>query len=277
MKTETSTAADLMHEGLISCEPGAPLGEVARLLRANQVHSLVVIDPSSGGAVGVISDTDLLAGEWLATDPERLAVMAKMTAGDLMSKPAITISGSAAVPEAVELMRSNHVARLLVELDGRPAGVLAISDVVAQVAASHPRRGKVRDAMSWGIAVCHAGTPLDAAARAMIERRTRSLVVVDGSGRALGVVTGFDLLGVAGEPASKLGSATVDSLMHPPISIAPDASLDEAADAMLTHEIHRLLVVDPSMPEGLPMGLISTSDIVAVMAGPGSAWQPGRE
>jgi CBS domain-containing protein len=63
--------------------------------------------------------------------------------------------------------------------------------------------------------------------------------------------------------------------MHPPLTIGPDATLREAADTMLQHHIHRLIVVDPAYPAGMPLGLISTSDIVIEMAAPGSVWQMG--
>ena len=62
-------------------------------------------------------------------------------------------------------------------------------------------------------------------------------------------------------------------IMHPPVTISPHASLREAADAMITHHIHRLVVVDPQQPMAMPLGIISTSDILIEMAQPGSAWQ----
>jgi CBS domain-containing protein len=54
--------------------------------------------------------------------------------------------------------------------------------------------------------------------------------------------------------------------MHPPITIQPTAPLREAADMMLRLRVHRLLVLDPAAPEGIPLGLISTADIVVEMA-----------
>ena len=35
---------------------------------------------------------------------------------------------------------------------------------------------------------------------------------------------------------------------------------------------HRLLVVDPEDANAMPLGVISTADIVAAMAAPGSVW-----
>ena len=40
---------------------------------------------------------------------------------------------------------------------------------------------------------------------------------------------------------------------------------------------NRLLVEDPSEPDSMPIGLISTSDIVLEMAAPGSNWEARRK
>jgi CBS domain-containing protein len=61
--------------------------------------------------------------------------------------------------------------------------------------------------------------------------------------------------------------------MSPAVTILPEARLTEAVDLMLTKEIHRLIVLEPDLPEGPPLGLISTTDIVVEMASPGSAWR----
>ncbi|HYM66257.1 MAG TPA: CBS domain-containing protein [Patescibacteria group bacterium] len=264
---------DLMHSGLITCPSTLRLGDIAKLLRDNHVHSLVVVDAPGGEAAGLVSDTDLLAGEWLATDPERLATMSAMTAGELMSKPLISIAAGAPIDDAVSRMRRDHVARLLVEDGGRPVGVIAISDVIAALADVPLGRRTVRDVMSWGTVVCQVGTPLRSAARAMTDRRSRSLVVVDRDGRSVGVVTGYDLLPAMTMPTEQVDAGTVDRYMHAPVTIEPDASLQKATDLMLSREIHRLLVVDPDAPNRLPLGIISTTDIVTGMAGGAGVWR----
>ena len=59
---------DLMHPGVLTCKPDATLGQVATLLDQHQVHALFVTD-RDGRIMGVISDFDLMAGEWLSSDP----------------------------------------------------------------------------------------------------------------------------------------------------------------------------------------------------------------
>lgn len=260
---------DLMHKGLITCPPGTHIGEAAALLAAHQVHALVVAEPD-GSPLGVLSDTDLLAGEWLSTDDASLSTMQAMTAGELMSTPPAAISADAKADEAATRMREERLSRLLVSEAGTVIGVIAISDLVRGLVPGSRARDTVADVMSWAIVTCLEETPLAAAARGMSERRSRSIVAVDRHGALVGVVSGHDLIALYGSGDL---NGTVADLMNPPITISPTASLREAADRMLDHEIHRLVVVDPGDPAQIPLGLVSTSDIVAEMAAPNSIWQ----
>jgi CBS domain-containing protein len=125
--------------------------------------------------------------------------------------------------------------------------------------------------MSYAIVTCLPETPLGSAARAMVERHSRSIIVVDETGRAVGAITGHDVLSLY-EPTE--ARETVAELMEAPlITAAPDLPLTEAANLMLGIEVHRLVVVDPERDDGAPIGIVSTSDIVAEMAGDRSAWQ----
>jgi predicted transcriptional regulator len=73
-----------MHKGLITCPPDTSLGKVATMLTERHVHALVVAEEADH-LLGVISDFDLLAGEWLSVDEDSLNTMRKLTARDLMS------------------------------------------------------------------------------------------------------------------------------------------------------------------------------------------------
>jgi CBS domain-containing protein len=125
--------------------------------------------------------------------------------------------------------------------------------------------------MSHAIVTCPPDTSPAAIARAMTDRRSRSVVVVDEEGRAMGVITGADLLSLyePGEPARTAAELIRRSL----ITADPDLALADAADLMIRHEVHRLVVVDPSAANGAPIGMVSTSDIVAEMAQQQSVWQ----
>lgn len=263
------TVRDLMHRSLVTCSDDLLLGPAAALLLANRVHALVVVGPDNK-PIGIFSDTDLLAGEWLSIDDPSFQVMREMTVGELMTAPPTTIEAGTSLEEAAARMRRDHISRMLVSDGGSAVGIIAVSDLVAQFGSATGEGRNVADVMSRGVVVCLPDSPVVAVARAMHERRSRSVLVVSSRGVPLGIVTGIDVLALY-DHGENVG-ATASEIMHPPLTIHPEATLREAADMMLEHEIHRLLVVDPGDPDGMPLGLISTSDIVAEMAAPTSIW-----
>ena len=267
----TKLVRDLMHPGLITCPPHARLGEVAALLNRSHLHALIVAD-RDGRALGVLSDFDLMAGEWLSSDPESLTVMRKLTAADLMSSPVISVEANVPLAEAARDLIEKQISRLLVTENGKPVGVISLSDFVASLAREEePKRETVGDVMSDAILVCRGKTPIYSAARAMTTSGYRSVLVVDKGGKPLGVVSGIDLLPFVKDGVDE--SLTVRNVMHPALTIDIHASLREAADKMIQNHHHRLIVVDDADPDAFPLGVISSFDIVEQMARPGSVWQ----
>lgn len=262
---------DLMHPGVLTCQPAATLGQVAVLLTQNQVHALIVSD-REGRPLGVITDYDLLAGEWLSVDDESLSTMRKLTAHDLMSYPVDTIEASAPIKEAAHVLIEKDVNRLLVTDQGKPVGVISTTDFIASIAEQEKlKRETVADVMSDAILVCREKTPLISAARTIMQAGWRSVLVVDAKGKHLGVVSGKDLIRfVENEIDDHL---TVRDVMHKAFTINIKASLREAADLMIKEHHHRLIVIDEADSDAFPLGVISSFDIVAEMARPGSPWQ----
>lgn len=273
MADEGVLVNELMSPGVISCGSDAPLAEVASILARRRVHAVFVVD-DDGRPVGVVSDFDLLAGEWLADDAEGLRTMREITAWTLMTSPIETIGAAELAAVAAARLRELHLSRLLVLDDsGSPVGVISVSDLVAPLGRTSGARRTVKDVMSRAIVTCPPGTSLQAAARAMTERRSRSIVVVDESGRATGVITGNDLLALYESGGS---DGNVADLMTTPITCVPELPLADAADLIIRHEVHRLVVVDRSRGQTAPVGILSTSDIVAEMASEASVWQRRR-
>lgn len=265
------TVRDLMHPGLLTCRPEATLGQVSVLLTQHHIHALIVAD-RDGRPNGIISDYDLLAGEWLSADSQSLATMRHLTAEELMSSPIDTVEASLLLGEAAQKLIEMDINRLLVTDKGVPLGVISISDFVASIAREEkPLRSTVVDVMSDAILVCREKTPLISAARTMTQAGWRSVLVVDGRGTPLGVVSGKDLLPCVQDGVNE--TQTVRDIMHPVLTIDIHARLREAADLMIQKHYHRLVVVDKDDPQAFPLGIISSFDIVAEMARPGSTWQ----
>jgi len=265
------TVRDLMHRGLITCKTTTTLGQVATLLTEHHVHALIVTD-RDGRPVGVISDFDLLAGEWLSTDEASLATMRALTAGDLMTTPIDMVEADVPAHIAAHRMVDEGISRLLVTEKGRPVGVVSISDFVASLSETQTvKRDTVGDVMSRAMLVTRQETPIVDVARVMTSARFRSVIVVEDGGKPIGVASGLDLLSFCSEDGCH--NVPVVQAMHDALTIHPGATLREAATLMIEKHHHRLVVVDPEHPELIPLGVISSFDIVAQMAQPGSVWQ----
>jgi CBS domain-containing protein len=262
---------DLMHAGLLTCSANATLGRVAAMLSEYHVHALVVVDQNEH-ALGIISDYDLLAGEWLATDAQDLKTMRKLTAGELMSSPIQSVEADVPIKVAAQILVDKDIQRLLVTESSIPVGIISLSDFVAYLAsAEKPQREIVADVMSDAILVCRDKTPIISAARTMTQAGWRSVLVVDSRGTPLGMVSGKDLLPYVAHGVDE--KLTVSEIMHPPMCIDMHAPLQEAANLMIQEHYHRLVVVDRDDPDAFPLGIISSFDIVAEMAKPDSIWQ----
>jgi len=266
----TQQVHDLMHRGLITCRPDATLGQIAVMLTQHRIHALYVED-NQKQVLGVITDFDLLTGEWLAADEASLTAMRTMTAGEIMSTPVSSVDADAPISDAARMMKDSNYKRLLVTQKGQSAGVLSLSDLIRSLAATGVNRGKVGDVMARVMLVCRKDTPVSEIARGLSNAGYRSVLVVEAHGHPVGVVSGLDFLDAV-QDSSRL-TATAEQVMHPALTIAPTASLREAADQMIEAYHHRLIVVDPADDQAMPLGIISTVDIVAEMSQPDSVWQ----
>jgi CBS domain-containing protein len=268
----SKSVKDLMHKSLITCPPETSLGQVATILTEHHVHALIVAEQDEP-PLGLISDFDLLAGEWLSVDQESLDTMRRMTARDLMTYPIESIDAETPIETAATKMVEKQIHRMLVTENGSPVGVISISNFLASIAAQEKaNRESLRDVMSEVVLVCRDKTLVTSAARAMTQTGWRSVIVVDSKGRPLGIVTGNDLMRYAGETLDDNVTVT-DVMSRDLLTIDINASLQQAADMMIQNHRHRVIVVDSNDPQSFPLGAISSFDIVAEMAKPGSIWQ----
>lgn len=268
----TQTIHDLMHKGVLTCAPSTPLGQVAAMLDEHQVHALIVAEDADQ-PLGIISDFDLLAGEWLSVDEDSLNTMRKLTASDLMTAPIETVDIHTPVGDATKRMDERDIHRMLVIDAGKPVGILSIADLVASIAAQEPvRRDTVGDVMSRVFLVCRDDNTVILAARTMTQTGWRSIIVVDSRGKLQGVITGHQLVHLAGHTVDE-DLRVRDFMNRDLITVDINASLQEAADIMIKNHRHRVIVIDKNDPQGFPMGVISSFDIVAEMARPQSIWQ----
>ena len=120
---------DIMTTGVVTVRPDTPYQAVAAMFREHRVSGFPVTG-DDGKVAGVVTETDLLA---LAAGQHRgRGTAGDVTAGDLMSRPAVTVGPDDLVKTAARLMRKRRLQRLpVVGADGRLAGIVSRSDVLS--------------------------------------------------------------------------------------------------------------------------------------------------
>jgi CBS domain-containing protein len=136
-----ATVRDVMTTSVVAVRRDASFKEMAAILRSRRISAFPVLD-DAGRVIGVVSESDLLVKEAVQADSSSfLAAIrhiredekaAGVTAGDLMTSPAVTIGPDASVEEAARVMYDRRVKRLpVVNAAGRLLGVLSRADVLA--------------------------------------------------------------------------------------------------------------------------------------------------
>ncbi|MEU5497199.1 CBS domain-containing protein [Streptomyces griseofuscus] len=132
--------SDVMTTTVAAVGRRAPFKELVEMMQDWQVSAVPVIE-GEGVVVGVVSEADMLPKEELRDDPaeeyRRLrppADMAKgeaITAGDLMTSPAVTVRANATLAEAARTMARARVKRLpVVDETGLLEGVVSRADLL---------------------------------------------------------------------------------------------------------------------------------------------------
>lgn len=137
----TATVRDVMTTKVVALRKTADFKEIVSVLRSYRVSACPVIDDSDR-VLGVVSEADLLYKE---TEPDRPPALLRfqwrldeeykskaVTAGQLMTSPAVTIRPGAPVVDAARLMQARRIKRLpVVNPDGELIGIVTRSDVLA--------------------------------------------------------------------------------------------------------------------------------------------------
>jgi CBS domain-containing protein len=145
-----------------------------------------------------------------------------------------------------------------------------------------------RDVMTRDVVAVASDTPMRKIAALLVEKRISGVLVVDGSGAPIGMVSEGDLIGrseaerearqnwwlttlAEGEAVNPEFLASLyyptarDMMSAPVISVREDISLGEIARLLTTHRIKRV----PIVRDGRIVGIVSRADLVrALMARP---------
>lgn len=122
----TQHVRDVMAEVPMAVEPQTSVASVARMMRDQDVATVLVKDRDH--PPGLVTDRDLVVRA-LATgvDPERTTV------AQAMSKPTAAIGADEDIDHAIRVMRASSARRLpVVDSDDRPVGVVCLDDLTTE-------------------------------------------------------------------------------------------------------------------------------------------------
>jgi CBS domain-containing protein len=145
-------AGDIMTSNVISVEARTRIQDVARLMLANHISAVPVTD-ATGCPIGMVSEGDLIGRDeserearkdwWLALlaegealSPEFLSSVhePERAAGDVMSRPVITVDEDTAVDEIARLLQSHRIKRVPVVRGGKMVGIVSRENLLRALA-----------------------------------------------------------------------------------------------------------------------------------------------
>jgi CBS domain-containing protein len=149
MQEGSVKVADVMVTNIISVQPGSTVADAARMMLANHVTGLPVLD-AAGSLVGIVTEGDLLRRAEIGTDGKKFGwlrgfLLPSSVAADYVETHARHVSGvmthnpvivtpETSLTEVAELMLRKHIKRLPVLEDGVLLGVISRTDLLRLLA-----------------------------------------------------------------------------------------------------------------------------------------------
>jgi len=271
---------DVMSSEIISCQAEDNLAQMAATMVSHGIHATLV-EPPTGTHPLIVTDLELLRAALQRPSDTR--------AGELASEPIPRVHDNASVDVAVAKMAELYVHHLLAidPVSGRSCGIISSLDILAALGGYPPLRGHPFDSepmrpnsarqlnearadamMHPGIVTCAPDAPLWSVARRMAAHRVHC-VAVAGVGEAgahgrhfnWGLIDDMELV-LAAHSGSLTQAATTIASAAPPAVDGSD-TVDRAATLMINEDAPHVIVIGPS---GLPSGMISTLDVLRIVA-----------
>jgi CBS domain-containing protein len=116
---------DVMTADPHTVKADATLEDAAREMKQDDIGAVLVED---GGQVsGILTDRDIVVRAIAeGRDPSSTKV------GDVATRDVKTLSPDSSVEDAIKIVREQHVRRIPVVKDGRPAGIVSIGDLAIE-------------------------------------------------------------------------------------------------------------------------------------------------
>ncbi len=130
----TLYASDVMIKDVITVTESTPLKDVTRMFGENRITGAPVVN-ASGDLVGVISLTDIIR------KTNNIGAWSPSTAGQIMTKPAVTVAPNETLQRVCEMMYNRRIHRVVVAEGTQIRGILTTMDILRAIA-THLRGGE---------------------------------------------------------------------------------------------------------------------------------------
>jgi CBS domain-containing protein len=117
--------------------------------------------------------------------------------------------------------------------------------------------------MSSDVVTVTADTPVEDAAETLLTENIGSVVVTDKDGLLRGILTSTDFVQIVAEQQPKDTTAVEEYMTTEVVPVSAQDSIRDAADRLITYDIHHLPVVDK---EDHVIGMLSTTDLTAYIS-----------
>ncbi|SFC12322.1 PAS domain S-box-containing protein/diguanylate cyclase (GGDEF) domain-containing protein [Marinospirillum celere] len=248
----------LVNSGLLTCEPGLPLGEVARRMRRAAVSCILVIE--EGELLGIWSEGDTRKLDFNRAD------LLETPIRELMSSPVVYVQHTTLLSQAASVMKSRGLRRLLVvDEQEQPLGMLTQSDIVRHQGVEHYLLMRNVGSSIHSLPLrLYASLSISEAVSRLKEEGKEAAIIERGRGKPPGIITERDLVALLAE---ELPATSLQDLVHNELFCVPRSlSLLKAVDLLREKGFRHLGVLECD-ESGEPLeqicGLLSFNDILA--------------
>jgi CBS domain-containing protein len=116
-----------MVKDVLTVTESTPLKDVTRMLAEKKITGAPVVD-SAGEIVGVISESDIIR------KTTSIGAWSPSTAGQIMTKPAVTVPPDETLQRVCELMYNRRIHRIVVADGMQIKGILTTMDILRAIA-----------------------------------------------------------------------------------------------------------------------------------------------
>lgn len=123
----TLHASDVMIKDVLTVSEKTPLKEVTKLFGDKHITGAPVVN-EAGELVGVISESDIIR------KTTSIGAWSPNLAGQIMTKPAVTVEPGETLQRICELMHNRHIHRVVVAEGNKISGIITTMDILRAIA-----------------------------------------------------------------------------------------------------------------------------------------------